>query len=47
LKWPTGQASPVLAFFKDKRDVNIHGRPIALMQTTTLTETVHIGIWLN
>lgn len=38
------QASPVLAFFKDKRDVNIHKRPIALMQTTTLTETVHIGI---
>lgn len=37
-------ASPVLRFFKDKRDINIHVKPLVLMQHTTLTEKVHVNI---
>src|SRR5438552_4545066 len=38
------RTSPILRFFKDKRDINIHQRPVAVMQQTILTESVHVGI---
>jgi hypothetical protein len=38
------RSSPILTFFRDKRNINIHERPLALMQQTTLTETVHVNI---
>lgn len=45
--WYDGQVSgdSSLRFFKDKRDVNIHVRPLGVMQQVTLTEkvTVHIS----
>ena len=38
------RASPVLGFFKGKRDINVHVKPLVLMQQTTLTEMVHVNI---
>jgi len=38
------RASPVLGFFKGKRDINVHVKPLVLMQQTTLTEMAHVNI---
>jgi hypothetical protein len=44
--WYDGQVSgdSALRFFKDKRDVNIHVKPLAVMQEVTLTEKVTLHI---
>jgi hypothetical protein len=36
--------SDILRFFKDKRDVNIHERPITLAKHVTVTDSAYVGI---
>jgi len=45
-RWYDAQTAgdTVLRFFKDKRDVNIHVKPLVLMQQTVITEKVSLTI---